>query len=198
MAGPELAYKENHLSEHTPKWFAIYTRFKSEKEVARQLELAGIECYVPINRVVRQYTRKRKVVELPLLHCYVFVRIRKEEYLTVLQTRHVVRFIHFNKNLISIPDAEINLLRRICQEVEEIELQEVEFSRYKPVEVVGGNLTGIQGKLIDARGKNFLVELEHVGIGLQMEIDRTLLRPLHRAFEIREPESVQGVGKKYW
>ena len=172
---------ENHLSDHAYKWFAISTRYKAEKEVARLLSKRGIECYVPINRVVRQYARKRKVVELPLIHCYAFVRIKKNEYVSVLETHHVVKFIHFSRNLVSIPDEEIHMLQRVCQEFDNIETEGISFQKWRPVEIIGGNLTGIRGKLIDCRGKNFLIELDHIGIGMRIEIDQHLLRPLsHR------------------
>lgn len=190
--------KENHLDAQTAKWFAIYTRFKSEKEVARRLAAKGIECYVPINKVVREYTRKRKTVELPLINCYAFVHITRSEYVPVLQTEHVSRFIQFSGNLISIPDAEINLLKRICQEISNIEVSELSFQRNQMVEIIGGNLTGVKGRLVEDRGHNFLVELDHVGIGLRMEIDPKLLKPLKGQFKSDNEELTQAMGKRYW
>ena len=195
-----LAIPENHLSVDTPRWFAVYTKFKSEKEVVRRLEKKGIECYVPINQVVRQYTRKRKVVDLPLINCYVFVKITKEQYVPVLETEFVIKFIHFARNLISIPETEINLLKRICLQFNDIDTEEIAFQSGKPVEIISGNLTGIQGKLIDDLGKNFLVELQYVGIGLRIEVDPKLLKPLSgwRYAQDEEPPAPAALGKKYW
>ncbi|NND05153.1 MAG: UpxY family transcription antiterminator [Saprospiraceae bacterium] len=189
---------ENHLSAHAAKWFAISTRFKAEKEVARLLAKRGIECYVPLNRVVRQYTRKRKVVQLPLIPCYAFVYIKANEYVTVLETNHVVKFIHFSRNLISIPESEIQLLKRVCQEIDHVEIQEMTFEKWRPVEIIGGNLTGIRGKLVDCRGKNFLIELDHIGIGMRIEIDQQLLRPSGHGVNNKPIESAQFTGTTYW
>lgn len=199
-AQTNLAVPENHLSEDTPRWFAIYTKFKSEKEVARRLSRKGIECYVPVNQVVRQYTRKRKVVDLPLINCYAFVKITRDQYVPVLETEYVSRFIHFSKNLISIPEEEINLLKRICQQITDIDTQEIPFQKGKPVEIISGNLTGIKGKLVCDLGKNFLVELNYIGIGLRMEVDPKLLKPLP-AWKYAQDEEVApspALGKKYW
>ena len=45
------------------------------------------------------------------------------------------------------------------------------------VEVVGGKLTGIKGRLVDKQGKKqMVVELENVGYSLKMNIDVSLLR----------------------
>jgi transcription antitermination factor NusG len=193
------AVPENHLCGETPKWFAVYTKFKSEKEVARRLSRKGIECYVPVNKVVRQYTRKRKIIDLPLINCYAFVKITRDQYVKVLETEYVIKFIHFAKNLISIPESEINLLRRICQEATDIETDGITFLRGKPVEIISGNLTGIKGKLVGDLGKNFLVELQYIGIGLRIEVDPKLLKPISawRVSEEDEPQ-MPALGKKYW
>ncbi len=188
---------ENHLTESIPRWFAVRTRYKAEKDVARRLARKQIECYVPINRVVRQYASKRKVVELPLIHNYAFVRIVRKEYVPVLETEHVVRFLNFSGNLISIPDEEITLLKRICQEIEDIATEPLEFEKYLPVEIIGGNLTGISGKLIEQRGRNFLVELDHIGIQLHMEIDKKLLKPTGSERKYLDDDE-ESLGQKYW
>ena len=52
-----------------------------------------------------------------------------------------------------------------------------------PVEIISGNLTGIQGTLIESMSdKNFLVELDHIGFNLRMHIPGTFLRPLTKQF----------------
>lgn len=184
---------ENHLCDREAKWFAIYTRFKSEKEVVRLLARKGIEAYVPINRVVKEYTRKRKVVELPLIHCYVFVRIIKSQYVPVLETNNVLKFIRLSRNLVSIPQHEIDLLKRICRERMDIEISSGDLHKGQTVEIISGNLTGVRGTLIDRTGKNFLVELDYIGIGLQIEIDTKLLRPIGRMIE-SETEEIDDPG----
>ncbi len=190
---------ENHLSDRIPKWFAIYTRYKAEKDVAHRLNQKGITCYVPINRVVRQYRRKRKIVELPLINCYAFVHITKDDYISVLETQHVSRFIAFSRNLISIPDEEIQLLQRVCQEAENIETDMVTFQKWKTVEIIGGNLTGVRGKLLDCRGKNFLIELDHVGVGMRIEVEQHLLRSIKgRVLEMSDQVAETSVGRRYW
>ena len=189
---------ENHLSDTESRWFAIYTKFRSEKDVVRRLARKGIEAYTPINRVVRQYTRKRKIVDLPLINSYVFVRIKKDQYIKVLETEYVHRFISFSKNLISIPEEEIDLLKRICLEMADIETESIPYQEGKPVEIISGNLTGIQGKLTADLGKNFLVELEYIGIGLRLEINPKYLKPLPGWKGGEMVPQTPALGKKYW
>ncbi|MEK7255619.1 MAG: transcription termination/antitermination NusG family protein, partial [Bacteroidota bacterium] len=87
---PALAAKtpviESHLDGVEPKWFAVYTRYKSEKVVQRLLQNKKIESYLPLQRVTRRYTRKIKHHDIPLISCYIFVKIVRAEYVPVLET----------------------------------------------------------------------------------------------------------------
>ena len=182
-----------------PQWYAVCTRFKAEKEVQRLLMKKGIEAYVPLSKVVRQYTRKRKTVELPLIHCYVFVHTQADRFVPVLQTEHVIKFIQFEGRPKPIPAHEIALLKRVCQEVNDLEARPLEYAPGLAVQVVGGNLTGIQGRLVENLGKNFLVELDQIGLGLLLEVDPALLLPLSGASRAAADPHVKPTGaQKYW
>ena len=174
----QLEY-ENHLDEEKKKWFAIYTQYKREKVVVKALERKGVECYLPLNRVVRRWERKVKEVELPLINCYVFVNIVKSDYIKVLETENVLNFVRFSKNLISIPDEEIVILKRVTGEIGDIELYKEQVVKGDRVEIIGGELTGVKGKLIEvSSSKNFVVNLGNLGYSLRMEINPSLLRKI--------------------
>ena len=169
--------KENHLHQTEAKWFAIYTRYKCEKMVAKQLSQIGIEYYLPIQKKIRKYTRKVKEVELPLIPCYLFVKITKNQYIKVLENQYVIKFIRFANNLISIPEQEINILRLVVGEgiIESVENKV--FKQGDAVEIVGGELTGLKGRLIEKAGKRaFLIDLNTIGVALRISIDIKYLR----------------------
>ena len=176
-----IDYIENHLQADEPKWFAIYTKYKCEKYVVDKLKKKGIHAYIPLLSKVKKYTRKTKEYKVPLINCYAFVHITARQYVKVLETEYVMGFIKQRKHLISIPQEEINLLKRIVGELENIEMSPLEFQHGAPVEIISGNLTGVKGKLISTRGKHeFVVELQNMGFQLQMIIDKSMLRPLNR------------------
>lgn len=169
---------ENHLDEQEPRWFAVYTRYKREKLVARTLREKGVEVYLPLLHYTRRYTRKVKHVEIPLISCYIFVRITKPQYIPVLDTPDVVQFVRFSKNLISIPEREIQIMQRVVGERMEVEAEPSQFVEGQDVEIIAGNLTGLKGKLINKGNKNFLVELESLSYNMLMQVDPALLQPV--------------------
>lgn len=170
--------KQNHLHSTEARWFAVYTKYKAEKFVAEKLQKKGIEAYVPLLHYTRKYKSKTKQVALPLISCYVFVRITKEDYVRVLQTEHVIHFLQLRSNLIAIPDDEIQTLKWVVGEKMDVQIHENKgFNTGAHVEVIAGNLTGLKGKIIKQKNKKFfVVELETMGYALEVNISQDLLQ----------------------
>lgn len=171
------AEPENHLDAVEPRWFAINTRYKCEKMAFRQLVRKGVPVYLPLQKHTRRYTRKIRVVELPLISCYLFVKITKADYVKVLETENVVGFVRFSQNLISIPEDEINLMRRILGEGWEVQAEKTTFVKGDEVEIAVGNLLGMKGVLVDVSEQKpqVLVELERMGYTLRISVDKSIL-----------------------
>lgn len=167
----------NQLHEEESRWFAIYAAFKKEKYAEKQLRKKDIETYLPIQKIKRQYERKVKYVELPLINCYLFVKITKSEYVKVLETDYIIRFVKIGKDLLAIPNNEIETLRLVLDEKLNVEVEESRFYKGENVVISEGNLAGISGKLVAFQGKEkVMIELNSIGYTLQMELDKNLLK----------------------
>ncbi|HNE28094.1 MAG: UpxY family transcription antiterminator [Saprospiraceae bacterium] len=168
----------NHLHETDSRWFAIRTRARCEKSVRQQLERQEVTAYVPLQSFVRQYERKTRTVSLPLIPGFVFVRINKGQYLTVVSTPHVAGFVKNGADLLSIPEGEIAVLRRVTLE-KGLELEAVEgvLAEGDLVEISAGTLAGLQGRLLRVSDKKRVqIALERLGYSLLITVDSNLLR----------------------
>lgn len=179
---PSTVYRQpstviNHLHDTEPRWFAVHTRSKSEKFVQRMLEKKGIHAWLPLQKLMRRYTRSIRLTEKPLINCYIFVKIAKEQYVPVLETENVAGFVKFGKNLIAIPEPEIELLKRITlEEGLDVEAVKGSFAEGDPVEIAAGNLTGLKGRIVKMEGKRkFQVELDYLFHSLLITIDAAFL-----------------------
>lgn len=181
IAKKKRADFENHLHPTEARWFAVYTSYKREKIAFKDLTNSEIETYLPLQQHTRRYVRKVKEVELPLISHYVFVKIKKSEYVKVLQSPYVVKFVKFSNNLISIPENEIELIKRILGEGFFVEVNSDDFNTGDEVEVIGGKLTGLQGVLLEKENSHFLsVELKGIGLSLKVSIAPNLLRKVNQ------------------
>ncbi len=171
----------NQLSDIQQRWFAVYTKYKCEKYVSEHLTKKQIEAYVPLVTKTRRYTRKIKQYHVPLINCYVFVYINKAQYVQTLETEYVLKFLKQGKDLLAIPQTEIDTLKRVAGDVTDVEMS-TEYS-YEPgedVEVVTGQLAGLKGKIVSRTSKKiFLIELETIGFNLRIDIDLKILKPVN-------------------
>ena len=168
----------NNQVENSKYWHALYTGIKREKKAVELLTRKHIECYLPLLVKSRRYTRKVRTVHLPLIPSYIFARVSRKEHTMVLSTEYIYDFVRFGGKAAVIPENEINLMKQVVGEDNVIDAVRVNEMRLgQRVELIGGSLTGIHGKIINQSGKrHFLVELEELGYALRLEVEFSKLR----------------------
>jgi hypothetical protein len=53
---------------HEKHWLVIYTKPRAEKKVNERLLEEGFETYLPLQKVIRQWSDRKKKVEVPLFN----------------------------------------------------------------------------------------------------------------------------------
>ncbi len=148
MQGRKLVYS----------WHAIYTRSRAEKKLYKELSSRDIECYLPLRKELRQWSDRSKWVEEPLLRSYLFVKVSEREYYDVINSSFAVRYVTFGGKAVPIPEKQIEALRIFLEdENRKVDLSQENLEKGESVEVVAGPLKGIQGEVIQIRGKNRIV-----------------------------------------
>jgi transcriptional antiterminator RfaH len=163
------------------RWHAVYTRSRNEKKIALRLQEKGIEAYVPLKKVLRQWSDRKKLVEEPLIHSYVFVKILPEQYFEVLNTQGAVRYIFFSGKAATIPDKQIDLLKLITGQNTDVVSIPNTFKPGTVVKVIGGPMMGLVGELIHPAGNhNVVVRIDHIDHALSLTISPVLLEKVNR------------------
>ncbi|MDR1951031.1 MAG: UpxY family transcription antiterminator [Bacteroidales bacterium] len=147
-------------------WHVIHVASRTEKKVAERLENKGVTVYLPIQKQLRQWSDRKKWVEVVVLSGYVFVKIADSEQLNVLITPGVSRFLwHCNKP-VHISDSEMERFRKFVEKAED---RTIEFtSESLPVGTIvtiqAGQFKGFSGEVIEHKGKrNLSVKLSNFG-----------------------------------
>ena len=167
------------LKKEPERWYAIYTKSRTEKKVASDLAEKGVEVYLPLLKTLKQWSDRKKWVEEPLFRSYLFVRILDRNYIEVLQTDGVVRFITFRQERIPVPDQQIEAVKAYLNEDSHINLEDFNYQPGDRVEVVRGPMQGLLGVLIMIKGKQrVLVEIESIGQRLIINLPKSLLKQL--------------------
>ncbi|WP_065219819.1 MULTISPECIES: UpxY family transcription antiterminator [Butyricimonas] len=130
-------------------WYAIYTAFRAEKRVKERLDQAGIMNYIPLRVVKLVLGGQEKQVEVPLFSGCVFVRVTRSEFSKVLCIAGVISFLWEGEIPVVYSDQQVESLRLLNDRAVDIDMVEDNIRGYSPVRVVRGELSGLEGELID-------------------------------------------------
>ena len=160
------------------QWHAVYTKSRAEKKAYSEFQEKQIEAFLPLQRKLRQWSDRKKWVELPLIPGYVFVNISRREYDTVLQSGYVVGYVRFEGKAATIPNHQIDFLKLMLEQDDlEIEISHETFRPGQLVEVLAGPLIGLRGKLVEIKGREKVaLELAKIGYSALVEIDKSHIR----------------------
>ena len=157
---------------HEYFWHAVYVKSRTEKKAQTELQFKKIETFLPLQWKLRQWSDRKKWVEMPLISGYLFVNICRKEYDLVLQSNFVVSYVRFDGVAAVIPDNQIDYLKLMLkQDSLDIEIIHERFAPGQMIDVIAGPLIGLHGKLVFIKGKNKVaVELEQLGYSALIEI----------------------------
>jgi len=161
------------------KWYAVYTRPRAEKQVYQRLVEAAIETYLPLQKTYRVWTDRKKLVEIPLISSYIFVKTRAKYFPVVTKVFGVIRFLTLEGKKPPIPQKQIDNLRLLIDSNAELEVTSENFEKGSNVEVVAGSLIGLTGELIKFNGKKrVVVRIDNLDKNIVVKIPMAFLKKI--------------------
>jgi transcription antitermination factor NusG len=154
------------------KWYALYTRPRWEKKVAESLTRKKIENYCPLNKVLHQWSDRKKIVLEPLFTSYVFVYISAAEQLAVRQTEGVTNFVYWLKKPAIIRTEEIEIIKKFLNDHINVRLEKIEVNTNDIVRIVSGPLMLREGKVVEIMNRAVKVLLPSLGYSLIAQVDK--------------------------
>jgi transcriptional antiterminator RfaH len=168
------------MIDSTKRWYAVYTRSRAEKKVAVQLEKNGIEMYLPLQKTLRQWSDRKKMIYEPLFRCYVFVKVNNKDFFDVLSVSGAVCFVSIANKKIPIPECQIDAIKTYLGELI-INDPLSYFKTGSEVEVAYGALKGLRGILISTRNqRKLIVRIDAVYQNITLTLPSHLLRKITR------------------
>jgi transcription antitermination factor NusG len=165
------------MKEHS-YWHALYTKPRWEKKVADLLDVKGVEHYCPLNRVVKQWRDRKKIVLEPLFKSYVFVKVEDAKKWELLKVAGVLNYVTWLGKPAKIKETEIETIRRFLKEFKTVEVVDGRLEVNTRVKVKQGALMDYQGILMRISGNKASVRIESMGLQLITLIDKKNLEPI--------------------
>lgn len=103
-------------TETNQPWLVIYTRPKSEKKLAEQLRSDGIEAYCPTQQVVKQWSDRKKKIEVPLLPSMLLVNVNDNDRYKVFHRQNALRYLFWLGKPAEVTPEEVETLRALVED----------------------------------------------------------------------------------
>lgn len=101
---------------------------------------------------MRQWSDRKKKVELPLFNSYLFVRISKGEYYEVLNTPGAVKYIYFEGKAAVMRDNQIESIKQLIGSDFSFEIVNKILPVGAKVTITKGALMGLEGEIVEYKG----------------------------------------------
>jgi len=140
----------------TYPWFALQVRSRYENIVTAHLSGMGYESFLPLYKCRRRWSDRFKEIERPLFPGYVFCRLNPLDRLPILITPGVFLIVGLGKTPVPIDEAEIAAIQSAVKSG--LPSQPWPFVQIgQRVRIEHGPLCGLEGGLLDFRGRHRLV-----------------------------------------
>jgi transcriptional antiterminator NusG len=156
-----------------PNWYALWVKSRHEFIARDELEKKGIETFLPSAMRQRQWSDRKKNVELPVFPGYLFVYIepRPEEFQRVIKTRGTVNLISLEPgHPTPVVPEEIQSLRSVIQSGRVFDVYP-QFQEGTRVRIRRGPLQGAEGVLANKEEQRlFFVNVEILGRSVGLKV----------------------------
>jgi transcription antitermination factor NusG len=153
-------------------WYAVYTKPKWEKKVAELLTRKGIENYCPLNKVLKQWHDRKKLVEEPLFTSYVFVCASKADFTEVRKTDGIINFVYWLGQPAVVREDEITTIKSFLGTYREVQLEKTKIKPDDAIQIINGPLMNLEGTVLEVHQKTIKVILPSLGHALVAQVEK--------------------------
>lgn len=174
--------------EENSNWYAIFTKPRSEKKVYQRMLDQQIEAFLPMVKTVRQWSDRKKTIEVPLISSYIFVNMPEKDLYKTLPIQGTVSVLKHLGKPAKIRNVEIENLRILSGSGENHQLSSnINVSSGDDVEVINGPFMGLIATCL-REGKNHrvVVKIDSLGSCFNVNIPLSFLRKIDKKKIIKE------------
>lgn len=160
------------------QWNVLIVKPNTENKTRLQLARIGYEACVPMQRQLRQWSDRKKWVDVVLFRNYVFVQLDSKGRDQVRDEKIGLRFVQFDKRFAMLTDAEVALIKGLHGMETPVQIHCLEApGTGAEVEILRGSLIGQRGFVVAVNGKTRLrIDLASMGCFAEVELSASDVR----------------------
>ncbi|MEP2238145.1 MAG: UpxY family transcription antiterminator [Maribacter sp.] len=162
--------ESNITLTNLPKWFVLVVKTKREKQVAEILERHGFDIYCPLKKEIRQWSDRKKTIEIPIFDNYVFVRLKESERDTVFITSHIKKYMYWLGKPAIVRDVEIDVIKEWMTDDTICNVKSSQLQKGKLITIEKGAFKNKEATIQQVRKNELKLVLNGLGIVLLAKI----------------------------
>lgn len=149
-------------------WFVVCTKPKSEKKVAEKLKTMGVTVYCPLVMKIKQWSDRKKKVEIPLFNSYIFVRTNEKERNLIFSVDGVVRYLFWLGKPAIVKDEEIEAIQEWLSMPESYEINLSKWQKGEHIILEEGVFKNQSAVVQEVNDNSYVLILESLGCILRV------------------------------
>jgi transcription antitermination factor NusG len=150
-------------------WYVIYTKPKSEKVVEQRLREKGITTYLPLRTTLKQWSDRKKKIQVPLFNSYVFIHSTEKERNKVFEVSGVLNFLFWLGKPAIVRPIEIERIKNFLAGVKDSEVVVENLQPGDLAKIKSGDFKDVEVEIESVDKKVYYVVLESLGVRLKVD-----------------------------
>ena len=169
-----------NLNVYDNCWCAVQVTPRHEVIVSAILRTKGYEEFLPLYRVRRQWSDRRKELEVPLFTGYVFCRLNSGIPWSIITTPGVLRIVGTRKEIAVIDNQEIEAIQFVLKAG--VKIEPCAYAKIGDrMRITSGTLNGLEGIVTSYKNQQRLVlSVDLIQSSVSVEVDGRHLAPVSK------------------
>ena len=150
-------------------WYVVYTKPKWEKKVAERLNEIGVVAYCPLISKVRQWSDRKKIVEVPLFNSYIFVQVNEKERNAIFEITGAIRYLFWLGKPAIVKEDEISAIQDWLRLPDIYEVNVGAWKKGDKIVLESGPFITQSAIVQEVKQNHYMLVLESLGCVLKIE-----------------------------
>jgi transcription antitermination factor NusG len=150
-------------------WYVVYTKPKWEKKVAERLCEIGVTAYCPLITKERQWSDRKKKIEVPLFNSYIFVQVNEKDRSIIFEITGVIRYLFWLGKPAIVKEKEIQAIQNWLNVPDTFEVIVDKWQKGDKILLESGPFVAQSAIVQDVKHNHYILVLESMGCILKVE-----------------------------
>ena len=164
-----------------PRWYVLKTNSRAEKKVHERLVLLGFTVYLPMVTTIKQWSDRKKKIEVPLISSTLFIQSAEADLKNLFTVLGFHSLLYFLGKPAIVRDFEIRNLKILLQENVDFDSEDsLDVVPGDKVEVIRGPFQGLIATSIEVnRTHKLIVQIESLDQRFVVHVPKSFVKKIN-------------------